>query len=66
MTPLRFLLYVLFTLIAFAGMVVVFAFFQHWLDRGLEEDALRRPQWDEGPPDVHGDEPAVPPHKEGA
>jgi hypothetical protein len=61
MTPTRFLLYVLFTLIAFAGMVVVFAFFQHWLDRGLEEDALRRAQWDEGPPDVHGEVHTVPP-----
>jgi hypothetical protein len=66
MSPIRFLCYVLFTLIAFAGMVVVFAFFQHWIDRGLEEDALRRAQWDDGPPDVHCDEPAAPVHKEGA
>jgi hypothetical protein len=62
MSPIRFLCYVLFTLIAFAGMVVVFAFFQHWIDRGLEEDALRRAQWDEGPPEPPaGDVPSVPP-----
>jgi hypothetical protein len=58
---MRFLLYVVFTLIGFAGMVFTFAWFQSWLDRGLEEDALRRAQWDEGPPDSHGDVPYVPP-----
>ncbi len=57
----RFLLYVVFTLIAFAGMVFTFAWFQSWIDRGLEEDALRRARWDDGPPDVHLDETSVPP-----
>jgi hypothetical protein len=49
-SPGRFLLYIVFTLIAFAGLVLLFAWFQSWLETGQ----------DEGPPDNHGDVPHVP------
>lgn len=51
MTWYRFLAYVVFTLIAFAGLVFVFAWFQGWLESEL----------DDGPPEPPaGDAPHVP------
>ena len=51
MSPAGFLLRVVFSLVAFAGLVLVFAWFQDWIDRGLEE----------GPPEPPpGDVPRVP------
>jgi hypothetical protein len=48
----RFLLYVVFTLAGFVGLVFVFAIFQSWLEGGL----------DDGPPEPPpGDYPHVPP-----
>lgn len=49
MTPLGFLLRIVFGLIAFTGLVLVFALFQHWIETGLDDGPPGPPAGDVPP-----------------